>query len=334
MQPSLYNCLAILSAQNIATIRLTGMLTVLAVGLISGYLAANRFAMPEHWAKKIMTVVLVFFNWPIALLVIWPMQLSRRLVWMPIICIALMLTITVISLAIFYFSSLDRKGRLTVILAGGLSNMGYTGGAFVCYALFGTTGLALANIYPVFWMPVVSLIFFPLLKLNELHTKGAELRFSLTEMFDARFLVIPAVIAAIILNLASIKPLAFVEKFYIIDILVYTASALAFFAIGLRVKLPRLKEHIDLYFPLAAVKFIITPAVAFLMLWLLALAGQELAGPVQRVIIVLSATPSAVLMVTMSNVFDLDGPLASALWVVTMAIFVVIVVPVFFFFFT
>jgi hypothetical protein len=38
-------------------------------------------------------------------------------------------------------------------------------------------------------------------------------------------------------------------------------------------------------------------------------------------------------MVTMSNVFDLDGPLASALWVVTMAIFVAIVVPVLFFLF-
>ena len=36
---------------------------------------------------------------------------------------------------------------------------------------------------------------------------------------------------------------------------------------------------------------------------------------------------------TLSNVFDLDGPLASALWVVTMAIFIVIIVPVLFFLF-
>jgi hypothetical protein len=36
-------------------------------------------------------------------------------------------------------------------------------------------------------------------------------------------------------------------------------------------------------------------------------------------------------MVTMSNVFDLDGPLASALWVVTTAVFAIVVVPVLFF---
>jgi predicted permease len=73
--------------------------------------------------------------------------------------------------------------------------------------------------------------------------------------------------------------------------------------------------------------------VALLIIALLTLAGQNLNDMVQKVIIVLSATPSAVLMVTMSNVFDLDGPLASALWVVTMAIFVTIVVPVLFFLF-
>jgi hypothetical protein len=39
-------------------------------------------------------------------------------------------------------------------------------------------------------------------------------------------------------------------------------------------------------------------------------------------------------MVTMSNVFGLDGPLASALWVITMAIFAAIVVPVLFLIFT
>ena len=94
--------------------------------------------------------------------------------------------------------------------------------------------------------------------------------------------------------------------------------------------LSRLKNYINLYFPVAAVKFILTPAVALLIIAVLKLAGQNLDSLFQKVIIVSSATPSAVLMVTMSNVFDLDGPLASALWVVTMAIFAAVVVPVLF----
>jgi len=328
------DCLARLSAPDIARVRLASMLAILVCGLVSGYLASSRFGLPERFAKKIMTIVLVCLNWPIALIVIWSMHLTGQLIWLPIVGVVSMLAITALSTALFSFFNLDRRSRLTLILAGSLSNMGYTGGAFVCYALFGAAGLALANLYPVFWLPTVYLTFFPLLKIQELRKKDSKAKFRLSKVLDFRFLVLPAVITAIVLNLTDIESPAFIRKFYIIDILVYTASALSFFAIGLRVKLSRLKNYIDLYFPLAVVKFILTPALALLIIWLLKLAGQNLTGLVQKVIIVLSATPSAVLMVTMSNVFDLDGPLASALWVVTTAIFAAIVVPALFFILT
>ncbi len=326
--------LADLAAHDIARLRLAAMLAVLVAGLVSGYLANNRLGLPEHYAKKIMTAVLVSFNWLIALLVIWRMQLTGSLIWLPIVGFVLMLTITVLSTGLFHFLDLDRKSRLTLILAAGLSNMGYTGGAFVCYALFGAEGLALANIYPVFWISTVYLIFFPLLKIHQLRLMDSNAKFSFGQVLDFRFLVLPAVITAIILNLTGLESPPFIAKFHIIDILVYIASCLSFFAIGLQVKLSRLKNYINLYFPLVVIKFILTPVVALLIIWLLALTGQNLTGPVQKVIIVLAATPSAVLMVTMSNVFDLDGPLASALWIVTMATFAIIVVPVLFFVFT
>jgi predicted permease len=309
------------------------MLTVLVGGIVSGYLASSRFGLPEHFAKKIMTAVLVCFNWLISLLVIWPMQLSRQLIWLPVVGLVLILVITALSAGIFYFLEPDRKRRLTLVLAAGLSNTGYTGGAFVCYVLFGMAGLAMANIYLLLSVPAFYLFYLPYLKVRELRSKdrNAELKFDF--LLDFRLLPIPAIIVAIILNLTSIKSPAFIVKFHIVDILVYIASSLSFFAIGLRVKLSRLKNYINLYFLIAAVKFILTPAVAILIIALLVLVGQNLNDMVRKVIIILSATPSAVLMVTMSNVFDLDGPLASALWVVTMAIFVAIVVPVLFFLF-
>ena len=321
--------LADLAVPDYARLRLAGMLLVLVGGLVSGYLASNRFGLPENLAKNIMTAVLVFLNWPIALLVIWQMQMDRQLIWLPIVGLVLMLTITIISTAVFRFLKLERKSRLTLILAASLSNLGYTGGAFVCYALFGTNGLALANIYLLFWLPTAYLIFFPLLKAAQFHHRASSS--ILRQVLDLRFLAMPAVIIAIVLNLTGVKTPVFVSRLHITDVLVYIASSLSFFAIGLRVNLSRLKNYINLYFPLAAVKFILTPAVALLIIWLLTLTGRNLPGLVQKVIIVLSATPSAVLMVTMSNVFDLDGPLASALWVLTTATFVVIVVPVLFF---
>jgi predicted permease len=333
MHSLLSDCLAVLSATHIARLRLVSMLTVLVGGLVSGYLAGSRFGLPEHFAKKIMTAVLVCFNWLIALLAIWPLQLSEQLIWLPIVGIALVSIITALSTVFFYFLKHDRKTRLTLILAAGLSNTGYTGGAFVCYVLFGMDGLAMANIYLLLSVPAFYLFYLPYLKVHELRSKDRTAALKLDFLLDFRMLVIPAVIAAIILNLTNVKSPAFITKFYIIDILVYVASSLSFFAIGLRVKLSRLKNYINLYFLIAVIKFILTPALALVIIALLALAGQNLNSTVQKVIIILSATPSAVLMVTMSNVFDLDGPLASALWVVTMAIFVAIVVPLLFFLF-
>ncbi len=334
MQLYLFDCLADSSVPNIVHFRLAMMLTVLVGGLVSGYLAGSRFGLSEHFAKKIMTIVLVCFDWLIAMLVIWPMQLSRQLIWLPIVALVLMLTITALSAVIFYCIEPNHRSRLTLILAGGFSNTGYTGGAFVCYALFGAAGIALANLYVLLSLPAFYLIYLPTLKVRQLRTENRRVGSMLDFLLDPRMLPIPAMIVAIILNLTNVKSPAFITKFYIIDILVCVASSLSFFAIGLRVKLSRLKNYINLYFLTAAIKFILTPALGVLLIALLTLAGQNLNSMVQKVIIILSATPSAVLMVTMSNVFDLDGPLASALWVVTMAIFVIIVVPVLFFLFT
>ena len=330
MLPVPQNILATFSAQDVARLRFASMLVVLVCGLVSGYLAGKRFGLPESLAKKIMTGLLVCLNWPIALLVIWRMQLSRELIWLPIVGLCLMLTITAISTAVFSAYKLDRRSRLTLILAGALSNLGYTGGAFVCYALFGANGLGLANLYLAPVISTIYLVFFPLLKVHELRINDTHREFKLVQILDPRCLAIPAVITAIVLNLTNTQFPNFISKLHIIDIFVYTASSLAFFAIGLRVRLSRLKNYINLYFPLAAVKFVLTPAVALLLIGLLAVTGQNLTGLVRKVILVLSATPSAVVMVTMSNVFDLDGSLASALWVVTTAIFAVIVMPMLF----
>lgn len=334
MHFALSECLANMLAKNTANIHVAGMLAVLVIGLSSGYIAANFFGMPEHWAKKIMTAVLVSFNWLISLLVIWQLQLSTQLIWLPIIGLALMLTITVLSAAVFSLFDLDLKSRLTLILAGGLSNLGYTGGAFICYALFGMVGLALANLYSVLWEPTAYFVFFPLLKTYELRRGGGTGGFKLSGMLDCRFLSIPAITVAVILNLAGTRPPAFIADFRIIDLFVYAASAMSFFAIGLRVNLSRLRNNVKMYFPLIGVKFILTPIMAILIITLLAATGQNLTGLVRKVIMVQSVMPSAVLTVTMSNVFDLDGPLASAVWVVTTAVFVTIVVPVLFFIFT
>lgn len=277
-----------------------------------------------------MTVVLICFNSPIALFVIWQMKLTRQLIWLPLIGVCLMTTISFFSIKLFSFLNLNHKTRLTLTLAGGLSNIGYTGGAFVCYVLFGTVGLAMANIYILLWLPTAYLIFFPMLKAYELNStkSGRNPKFKLSYLLDLRLLAVLASLTAIVLNLTNIQSPQLVYRLHIIDIFIYSASFLAFFAIGLRIKPAHLKNYINLYFILSAVKFIIAPIIAFLILSLLGLAGIDLTILVKKVIIVMSVAPTAVFMVTMSNVFSLDSRLASALWLVNTSTFLVIVMPI------
>jgi len=326
------NFLAELTAEDIARIRFGSMFFTLVAGVTAGYLAKN-LGLSENIAKKIMNIVLGVFSWPIALLIIWPMQLSKDFIWVPIIGVVLMLIITALSRLIFSLHRINGPSLITLMLAGGLSNMGYTGGSFICYALFGLTGLALGHIYLLLWMPVVYLIFLPILKLFQLRRHPSGAAPGMHQLLDYRMLVVPAIISAIMLNLADVKMPDWPVKFHIIDIFIYTAAALSFFAIGLRITFDRLKNYVRLYFTLAAVKFILTPAVAFLLLWLLSFSGRQLGSLARNVVMIQAVTPSAVAMVTIANAFDLDARLASAVWVVSTAVFALFVAPVLFFIF-
>jgi predicted permease len=329
-----HNLLVALSPQQLPQVRLASMFIVLLFALAAGHLAAHRLGLDPKWAKKIMTAVLIFFDSSISLLAIWPIRLTRELIWLPTIGLILILVLTAFSAVVFRPNRFDPETRLTLIIGSAFSNVGYTGAAFVCYALFGQTGLAMANIYLLFSVPAFYIIGLPFLKARELRTQNRSAKLDLRFILDPRCLAIPATIAAIVLNLAGVKPPVLLSRLYVVDVLVYIGSALAFFAIGMQVNLSRLKTYTHLYWPVSAIKFILTPALAGLIIWLLLLSGWRLTYPLAMVIIVLSAAPCAVLMVTMSSVFDLNGPLAGALWVVTMTIFALLVVPVFFFIFT
>ncbi len=308
--------------------RLAGILTVLILGIGGGYIANNKFHVPEKYAKSIMNFVLIGLTCPVVLFIFWDLPLTYEINWLPVIGAILMLAMTVASALIFHFYDLDNRTKITLILGGGLSNSGFTGGAFVCYALFGPEGLGLANVFLILSVPIFYILFMPLLKFFDMKAKKHGNGLNILHFFDARMLVIPTAVIAFALNLGKVPFPKIIDDLYLVDILVFSISALSFLAIGLRLKISRVRHFIRLYFPMAVIKFILTPLLAIAILIILEKAGQDLSPVVQKVAIILSASPSAVMMVTMSNVFDLNGPLASALWIVTMILFVFIVVPV------
>jgi len=328
MLPAVSNILADTAGPSITAIRLTLMLFVLVGGCLGGYISSNRFGVSEHLAKKIMTFTLCTFEWIIVLFVIWLLNLKVELVMLPVFGVILMSIITLFSAFFFRLTSMKEKSKITLILAGGISNVGYTGGAFVCYGLFGLQALGLAQLYLMLWFPLVFIVFFPLLKIREIRTGDAAEKAAMYHLLDARMMVIPAALLAVTLNLTQVKFPSFILRLHIIDILVFTSSFLTFFSIGLRFRLVRVRDYFRKYIPVLAIKFLVTPAIAFGLLFLVSVFSINLTGLVGSVIIIQSFSPCGVMMVTMSNVFNLDGPLASAVWVASTVVYVALVVPI------
>jgi predicted permease len=323
------SCILAQSEPNLAAIRLTIMLFVLVGGGISGYISSNRLGVSEHYAKKIMTFTLCTVDWVIILFVIWLLHLKLQLIVLPVFAVVLMSIITLLSALFFHRKkNIEEKSIITLILAGGISNVGYTGGAFVCYGLFGLQALGLAQLYLIFWFPLVFIVFFPLLKIREIRTKDSSSKLSVYHILDPRMMLIPAALLAVILNLTQVSVPSFIIRLHIIDILVFTSSLLTFYSIGLRVKLTRIRDYFRHYFPVLAIKFLLTPAIAFALLLVVSIFGITLTELARNVIIILSFSPCGVMMVTMSNVFNLDGPLASAVWVASTVVYVILIVPI------
>ncbi|MHC4842236.1 MAG: AEC family transporter [Planctomycetota bacterium] len=323
------SCVLAQSEPNLAAIRLTIMLFVLVGGCLSGYISSNHFDVSENYAKKIMTFTLCTFEWLIVLFVIWLLKLKLELIVLPIFAVVLMSIITLLSASFYHHSkNTEDKSRITLTLAGGISNVGYTGGAFVCYGLFGLQALGFAQLYLIFWFPLVFIVFFPLLKIREIRTIDSSHKIRVYHILDPRMMLIPAALVAVILNLTRVSVPSFITRFYIIDILVFTSSLLTFYSIGLRVKLTRIRDYFRNYYPVLAIKFLLTPAIAFALLFMISIFSISLTELARNVIIILSFSPCGVMMVTMSNVFNLDGPLASAVWVASTVVYVILIVPI------
>lgn len=313
-------------------LRFIGMAAVLFLGVLLGYIVGRGLEKTEVLAKRIMIFVMVFLSWPILFFVVWKMDLSLQLIYLPVICSFMMIIMTGLSAVVFFIHKLPFDSHATITLAGGLNNMGYTGGGFVCYALFGLAGLGISQIYIIAFPIITFMILVPTIKV--IQAKALKSTLSVSKIiFDYRLISVPIIIFALLLNLLNTKPPEWIFTFHLIDILIYTAAALAFFAIGIRVTLTHLRNFINLYLTLAAVKFLLAPLVALILMYILKLMGNELQSLSRNVVLVQVLSPTAVAMVVLANIFDLDSRLASAVWVANTAIFIVVVMPILYFVF-
>ena len=302
---------------------------VISVAMLGGYCCQRQGWLRETAGEWIMTFIAVFGYPLVGFLTIWGTPLRGPDALLPLLAVAHTVLVTLCSLGLARWVTADRAERGLFGIAGGLGNNGFTMGAFVVYLLYGESAMGLANIYFVLFSPMVVLLTYPIAR----HYASENPTDSIAtliwrSLIDWRSLGLPVSLVAIGLSLAGVPRPGLVLDWRLIDIMVYILTPLAFFGIGLRLHLSKVRPLWRVLAWLAGVRFLLGTVMALLLGWLTWLTPWPFHGLRWNLFIIEGFVPTAVTMVAVANMFGLRPREASALFVVNTLMYLVLVLPV------
>lgn len=294
-------------------------------GLFYGALSLGHLAhRHKQLAPPIMRLTILILETPIFIYSFWLLDLNQVTVYAPIPIIAALLVLLVLLISHGWSKVVHDQRPLSqgsFVLSAGFSNIGTTGGAFICYLLFGLNGLALGYL---FLLPYPFLIFTLGFSIAKRFAAGEKLTIHhyLHNIFHNIFSLVPllAISCGLTLNLLGYQP--WQTLIPIMDGLIKLDLVIMCFAIGMTIELHKLLTYRASILALAAIKFLVTPLLALLMVVLVYDSFDLL--PV-KIILIQAAMPPAIYAVITVNLYRLDRDLINALWLANTVVLIPIV---------
>ena len=297
-------------------IKVARMLAVIMGSLAVGYLTRRSGRLSGSASAAITRRTLAYLQ-PIPLvLMLWGLQPPGwQISLLPLLGAVLVLLTWPVSWVAARLLHLDARATGSFIVSAMFSNVGLTYGAFVCYILLGETGAALGLIYCLSFSPLFySLGFF----IGRHYGRGAgqDLRQVIRDTWREPETRNPLLgfLAGILLNVAGVARPAFVVP--LLDLLIPGSTAIFLFAIGLSLSLTSVMRRGRECLALSVVKFLVSPALALGLAWLMRL-GPGIDRTVVQVFFIEATTPVAIMALVVPQLFDLDEDLTNAGWLTT-----------------
>jgi len=292
--------------------------------LAAGYLVRRQGWLDPRWSRPILTASIAAGATLLVWLATWGVRIEPGLKFLPVIGALLTVTMLLVGAAVSPWLLPDRRSRASFAFATSLSNMGYSLGGIVVYALLGEQGYAQSIIFLIYWSPLVFGLYFPLARMVGRDRLAFRWRDFLGIFRDVRSLPLLGLTVGLTLNLTGVsRPAAFGQ---VISVVFVLASTTTMFAVGLSLVLERLGHYTRSYAVISLLKFAVAPLVAVGLVTVFdRLFGMSRTS--RQVVLILSACPVAVYSVVISTFFDLDVDLANSLWVVTTVVFLIVVLP-------
>ncbi len=310
------------------TIKFIVMLCVIVVSSIAGYVARRQGWVSETASRPIHLVTMIGGYPIVSVLPVWILPLRIDDVWLPAQCVLLTLSCFAVGLLVGRLHRLSRPDLGVFSYAAAHSNIGFTMGGFICFCLGGEQALAYCLIYIFAWSVLMFGGFFPLAEAFAGRGVRISVGLVLRNLFDIRCLTLLGTLVGLTLNLSGVPRPDVVDRSHIVDILVVLTTAAMFFVIGLTLHVHRIAESKKLHASLALTKFVLSPLLAISWIAVGELLGLRLVGLQREVLIIQSTTPMALFVTVVANLYRLNVQLATAMFVVNTAMFLVVVLPV------
>ena len=294
-------------------------------GVSGGYLLRRLGVLRERHAPNISMGLLMVAYPSIAFLAIWSVSLEIKLVALPFIQLLSFFGMLGASLVLSRLHNLNQKDRGTFLMACAMTNQGFTMGGMVCYMLHGQEGLGLAQLYVILWAPLTLLVIFPLANYYNPRETGSSVGQVLVRgIWHPRTLSGAGLVAGLIFSSLKVPYPAWIKTYDVVRILVIAGTFSYTGMIGLSLHFGRIQRYFRLYLTQGVIKFVIGPLLALLFIFIF---GLRLDTTVGAVALTQGFMPSAVNTVMIANLFGLNARMASALFVINTAIFLLVVLP-------
>ena len=300
---------------------------IIILPFLCGAILNNRFLHPQIIAKKLININLFTLEPVILLWTIWGLTLDRELIILPVAGLLTVFAGFILGRLFVHVLKLDRVSRVSFIITSSLSNQGMTMGGLLCFMIAGERGLALASIYIIYYLPFVFTVIFPYAKVSAAKNSDPETNKSIftkkqfrSFFFNFQNLPLAGILLAVVLQSAGIKRPA---VNFPLEILLSLAIAIYYLTLGINFKVGDLTSFIRELAAISAAKFLIIPAVTFIILHFI-----DFDKSIELVILLQSFAPAAIYSVISSILFELDSRMTSGIFVMNSLIFLFVVMPV------
>ena len=312
-----------------ASLRIFYVFTDLVLPMVLGYYLHQKRLISDELCNKLIRFNIILVYTLLSILSMWALPLSRSLLWLPVFGVILVLIPGIISRLTFarkYTNLLDRGAYMMSSL---LANLGTLGG-LCAFILYGEVGFAYTQLIASAQNFILLLVCFPLAQYYYTKQTAAARKTRLRVDFRQIFiswnqLSLLGMVAGLLLNAFEIPRPAPLGTFF--NSLVHIGAWTALLPVGYLVDFSRARMYFTKIIDLLPLRCMILPAVIYALSCLL-FDDQILLGTM----VILATAPTAINAVITARLFKLNVDLSIAAFLLTTAVFLLIVFPLLFFY--